>query len=421
MGVAGQCWQTSQPLNKKHNMILKSMFPAGIERIFIDLADIPQSNNNVDDNYVETVMNYMPDGMRYWQNDEGEDHHLLGVMGQGSTVNHLLMCKNINAIPLLCLGHSEERQSWLSRNPINHVTFLEQFCKGLAHYLRNKMGFTQAHLEIFNEPKKCIPISNYITICKHMSRGFKQYLNFKVHVGSNDIEQDLAGYIQEIVKDKELLKTIDYYATHVLWERQHDQGYIATVNNILKSTNLKQSVTEFSPDGDWDTFNELIENNIEIYCILFVLRRDFFGDVFDDIYVFTREDRPNLGLKSGDIISFNQAKFNMLVAFNNKYYNKQLPIEKEGIKLEKIYKNGSRSIGVTFIQKVLNSDLDIDINPKLKVDGWFGAKTEAAVKLFQKHFNITQTGIVDEKTFKVMIFNEPNLFDELIYDIAVSK
>jgi peptidoglycan hydrolase-like protein with peptidoglycan-binding domain len=326
------------------------------------------------------------------------------------------MCKTINAIPILCIGHTEERTSWLTRNPVNHCDFLEQFCKYLSYYLRNNFGFIQAHLEVFNEPQKCIPVNDYAKICISMGRGFKQYPNFKVHIGSNDIEIDLNEYIEYLVKEHELedgiiidaKKYADYYSTHVLWPRQHNQGYIAKVNSILKGTNLKQSVTEFSPDGDWDTFDELINNGIDIYCILFVLRNDFFGDVLDDIFIFDKHKGP-------EIISYNQDKHIMLKAINNRYFNKPLPIEDEDMKLEKFYYKNKvtynadpKHAGVKFIQDCLG----------LLPDGNFGIKTENAVKAYQLSKGFKDDGIVGKDTFTALIDEFPRLFDELQYNVA---
>jgi peptidoglycan hydrolase-like protein with peptidoglycan-binding domain len=87
--------------------------------------------------------------------------------------------------------------------------------------------------------------------------------------------------------------------------------------------------------------------------------------------------------------------------------------------LDKIYKIGSKGIAVKFIQECLNNDLSDDVVINLVVDGVFGAKTETAVKAYQKAYNLTVDGMVGAKTFKVMIFDNPNLFDELIYDLAV--
>lgn len=412
---SGQCWSTAQSSNNMHRTILKDMFPCGIERIFIDLADIPKPTGIVDVNYVTNVMENMFDGLRYWENDEGDNHIYNGTLGEGSTKSHLTMCKALNAIPILCLGHTEERTSWLSRNPIQHIEFLEQFTKYLAGYLRNNLGFIQAHLEVFNEPQKCIPVNDYIKICKAMIKGFTQYPNFKVHIGSNDIDWDLYlpghEYLPNIIKDKELMSMMKghYYSTHVLWERQHNQGYIKEVNEILFGTGVKQSVTEFSPDGDWGTLGELLQNKIEIYCILFVLRNDFFADVFDDIYIFDKHKGP-------EIISYNEKKHIILKDFNNRFYNKPLPIEDEDMKLEKIYFKDKtvynvdpKHAGVKFIQTVLG----------LVPDGNFGIKTDSAVKAYQISKGLVADGKVGATTFTAMIDEFPRLWDELQYNVAI--
>ena len=82
-------------------------------------------------------------------------------------------------------------------------------------------------------------------------------------------------------------------------------------------------------------------------------------------------------------------------------------ITEDDMQLDKIYEVGSRSIGVTFIQKVLNEDIDIDLDPKLKVDGWFGSKTADAVKLYQKNFNL-----------KAAILNVNPMMAEIVVIIA---
>jgi len=431
---SGMCWFTTQPNNKKHNDFISDIYNPAIHRIFIDIADFPLKPVKQSwPLYVENVINNLPDGLRYWENDERQNHVFNGTPGEGSTKDMLIMCKNTGAIPLLCLGHAEERTSWLSRNPVNHLEYLENFCRQLAFYLRFKMGFLQAHIEVFNEPQKSMPdVSHYIKVYKAMAKGFKQFKNFKVHIGSNDIEIDINQYLIPIIKDKPVLA--DYYATHVLWPRQHNQGYIAKVNELLKGSGLTQSVTEFSPNGnwgkfgidnDWGAFNELVNNGIEIYCLLFGIRRDFFGDVFDEIRVFTREPRPQIGLMSGDWlpVGFAYNKYIALKNFNRKYYNKKLPLEWETIMLEKYYyrlkatfNRDPNKVGVKFIQSCLG----------LVTDGDFGLKTDGAVKAYQiskglNNFGDKDLGIVGPLTFTALIADFPRLYDEMNYRVQIGE
>ena len=59
---------------------------------------------------------------------------------------------------------------------------------------------------------------------------------------------------------------------------------------------------------------------------------------------------------------------------------------------ENVYKRGSRGIMVQKIQQALY----------LPVDGFFGPMTEKAVIEFQKRYNLEPTGVVDEKTLKLL-------------------
>jgi peptidoglycan hydrolase-like protein with peptidoglycan-binding domain len=59
---------------------------------------------------------------------------------------------------------------------------------------------------------------------------------------------------------------------------------------------------------------------------------------------------------------------------------------------------GSNGNDVKYLQEILNK---IHYGP-LGADGTFGAKTEAAVKRFQKAFNLTVDGIVGQKTWNAL-------------------
>ena len=87
------------------------------------------------------------------------------------------------------------------------------------------------------------------------------------------------------------------------------------------------------------------------------------------------------------------------------------------MKLDKIYKKGSRGIGVKFIQMVVNELLSLN----LVVDGIWGAKTEEGVKAFQAKWNLVIDGIVGPVTFPAMIEAYPKLWDRLQYMYAVGE
>ncbi|MHB1334529.1 MAG: peptidoglycan-binding domain-containing protein [Candidatus Humimicrobiaceae bacterium] len=431
----GNCYtNTLQPLNPKHQAVIKEVYKAGIERLYGNLADVrPKRDNETWFNYMGDVIEYLPDGMRLWTNDEGQDHVFNGSLGEGSFKNLLLMCKITDRIPLVVWGHNEEQSSWLSRNPVNHLDFLENFSKYFAIYLREKMGFTQAHLEVWNESQKCMPnTDDYAKVVEAMGRGFKQYANFKVHMGSNDINVDVDfGYAQSLVNRPELKGKVDYYSSHALWPRQHKQGYMAKLNEILAGTGLKLSITEFSPNGDWGqygvngdygAFNELIENGVTIWCILFAFRRDFFGDVFDDIKIFTREARTIDGkyYASGDWLpnGFNSKKYITLIDFINKFYGMQIPMEAEMFQLEKYYyrlkvtfNRDINRAGIKFIQTVVGAT----------PDGKWGDATDEAVEKYQVDHGLAADKIVGPDTFRDMMKNYPKAYIDLEYFTLIGE
>lgn len=61
-------------------------------------------------------------------------------------------------------------------------------------------------------------------------------------------------------------------------------------------------------------------------------------------------------------------------------------------------RTGSTGDNVQYLQQILNK---IGYGP-LTADGVFGAKTEAAVKKFQKAFKLTVDGIVGPKTWNAL-------------------
>ena len=263
----------------------------------------------------------------------------------------------------------------------------------------------------------------YCDLALNMAIGWKSAMPYwKVHVGGVNIAQQ--DYINEILSNTMLMRYVDYICPHILTFAEWDGDLINTTYNNVKANGKKLSILEMSPVtqindnpplGKISRMNKLV-GKADMYGIVLMIRNSLVGTTtdIDDIFIWQWGNPNNISCTAKE-------KRDWITNFNTRNYT-DYEIEKEtDMILDKIYQNGSRSIGVTFIQKVLNYDIDIDLIPKLVVDGWFGNKTKAAVKLYQKNFNLKETGIVDEITFKSMIFGNQNLFDELVYDCAVGK
>ena len=90
-------------------------------------------------------------------------------------------------------------------------------------------------------------------------------------------------------------------------------------------------------------------------------------------------------------------------------------ITEEDMVLEKEYKYGSKGIGVRFIQKVLNKDLEAN----LAIDGIWGNQTNIAVKSFESKYQMTIDSKVDTQQFKFMIRSYPDEWNDTEHDWSI--
>ncbi len=404
----GICWQESYT---QHQKSVNALNNAGFRmlRIFFNLCDLPYIAVP-NQTYIKNLFATMPNPLHAWQFE--------GRASPNTTTEPMRyafdFCKKYNWLPIVCMGYQEEQpHNWLGRNPSQDKwVWLGKFCKEFAIFLHDIYGFNRADMEVWNEPSKVFYWDKYCALALIMTNGWKYIPNYKVHIFADDILRQ--SYLDLILSYPTLCNKVDYISTHIgvgsedsEWD---DQLIFETNHKISKYPHLKQALTEMSVNGVWSRLNQL-PDEVAMYGIIGAIRNIEFGTAtrIDDIWMWDR---------AGNLQTTSPTKAQILRDFNNKYYIPYTVVEDDMI-LQKIYKIGSKGIAVKFIQKVLNEDINVELVTKLIVDGNFGAITASAVKEYQKEYNLVQDGMVGEKTMKVMIFDNPNLWDELQYDYAV--
>jgi peptidoglycan hydrolase-like protein with peptidoglycan-binding domain len=399
----------------KISVQVNALINAGFKglRIFFNLCDLPYTEN-INQLYINHLFATMPNPMHAWT---FEGHASVNTTSE-TMKDHIDFCKKYNWLPIICMGYQEETpHNWLGRVPKSQYWgWLGKFAYEFALYLKYTMGFSRADLEIWNEPSKLQGLGfgwdKYCDLALIMANGWKQINNYKVHVFADDLLR--TEYLNNILTREDLMKRVDYISTHIgvgSEDEEWDRGLVqSTALKISRYPHLRQALTEMSVNGIWSRLNQL-PNNVVMYGIIGAIRNKEFGTAtrIDDIWMWG----------SGDELQITSSKkAQILKDFNKKYYT-PYEIEDMGddfMKLEKFYykekvtfNRDINKAGIKFIQSCLN----------LKTDGVFGLKTESAVKAYQISLGLADDGIVGPVTYKLLITNYPDKYDELIYNIAV--
>jgi len=419
------CYSSWNCKNPIHVKALNDMNFRGW-RIFVPLGMLPAqipvySTSSQWRNYISNFVNNCPDGCWDWDN--------FSTNWWGSNPNQrfkdcLDFCKTNKWLPILNLCSSDETHGWIGLAPTSDKwAWLNKFCYEFALYLRVVYRFDRVDLSVINEPNEKGAVNDwYAPLVIAMSNGWKKACSgWKVHACGVDLSRQ--NFINDCLNNPEMMEAVDYISPHCNTIGEWNSRLMELTYENVKDKDKKFALLEMSPVSQSNNkpplgyiperMNRMI-GKCDMYGIVLMIRNEAIGtsNDFDDIYMYNLNNPSELYCTS-------TAKRDWITGFNKTYY-KKYEVE-DDMQLDKIYEDGSRSIGVTFIQKVLNYDIDVDLEPKLKVDGWFGSKTAEAVKLYQKNFNLKEDGRVGEKTFKIMIFGNQNLFDELVYDYAIGK
>jgi peptidoglycan hydrolase-like protein with peptidoglycan-binding domain len=184
------------------------------------------------------------------------------------------------------------------------------------------------------------------------------------------------------------------------------RGYMSRNQNLNMMNNTpKPQMTIFLKEGNTgeevEALQTMLSNIADMYPNMLIVT---INGIFDDATkTAVKEFQENVGLDGTGIVDNNT--WNKLMAVNEKKFSdKVLPDYLD--ESYNVLKKGSKGKFVIKLQEYLNAMANkYPSLPKLKVDGEFGPKTEAAVLAFQNLFNLTEDGIVGNITWSVL-YNE---------------
>lgn len=415
------CWV--EFWTKKQNQV-NALVGAGFKgiRLFLNLCDLPYKTGLVYNStsyewqiYISSFYQTAPNPMSDWTFEGRPSPNVTTE----TLKDHIEFCKRQNWLPIICMGYQEELpHNWLGRAPYQQYwSWLGRFAKEFAIFLRDKLGFIRADIEVYNEPTKLIALGfgwdKYCQLSKAMVRGFKSVAGFKAHVFADDIFKQ--EYLDNVLRDTELMKITDYISTHIGVGKEDEEwnnNLIAKTTQKIKSRypHLQQALTEMSLNGIWSRLNQL-PGNVAMYGLIGAIRNKAFGTAtrIDDIWLWGVGDELQVTAPQ---------KAQALKEFNNKFY-KPYEIEGDYMILQPEYRFGSSGIGVKFIQKVLNKDLQPE--KPLVVDGRWGALTEEQVKRFEAKYQFPVEAKITKTKFRFMIASYPEIWDEIQYSWCIGE
>jgi hypothetical protein len=392
-----------------HDLNIKGM------RAFFNTDDIPHYALMPDQKFIQHCFDTMPNPMHAWTY-EGNP---LPWLQKGKMRDIFDVCKQEKWLPIISFGCQEETpHGWLGRAiPQDKWAWLTAFVYQLGIYLRDTMKFDRVDFEWWNEPSKLEPLGfgwdKYCLLGYQLVTAWKSVSpNYKFYAFSDDIlRQD---YLNNILKNVSFMNRVDVISTHIgvgSEDNEWDRGLIQLTTQKIQQLypHLKQSVTELTCNGIISRLNQLPNQTIgygHIGLNRHLINGNLLGTRMDDYAVW---DTNYFRITAPDKISYS-ANFNLQ---NYKPYE----IKEEDMTLDKIYKLGSKGIGVRFIQKVLNADTKP--NPLLITDGVWELNTANVVKQYQTLYGLLIDGIVGPQTMKSMILEYPEIWDEINYEFCI--
>jgi len=363
------CWNGYQSLNLNH-LTIHNDLGLNSAKTFINVRQIPNNPNlywwssNLDwQSYMNHLDVFLPRMFTCWDNYSknwwvgNPNGFIKEAVRDGEKFSDFSKaCKQMNVIPIYCIGASEENCAgdWIGRSPMSLSIrlWLKRFCKEFAIFINKKYGFKNAILEIWNEPIECFTLSNatgYMGTATYMAKGWKSAnlgKGYCVWINSNDIKHQ--DYINQLLNFNNLMMYTDAITTHIgandrddEWTYRYPDGasYIQMVNRKLHTFPLpikygikQQILSEMSPVSGLNPYNNLpraeaqlkmfkerfeyIKPKVSGYGMLFVFKNDIVhtGNR-DELITYRLYDEGSQ--KSGTIIGTSGDKYNYLKLYNS--------------------------------------------------------------------------------------------------------
>jgi hypothetical protein len=279
--------------------------------------------------------------------------------------------------------------------------------KAITRDIKNKLLYrkvprNKVKIELDNEPAKySMPMGWYCTLANivYVELGG----SYELYVGSDEVSY--RNWFNNIVPNC-LRDGVSFHLQNCALDTAGTDSSISFINHLSKTQRIKNTCTEgnYQDPSNPNTYNVIKyhikkckEIGAEDYCVIF------------------------LALKNTDKYKWLSFKYNDVI--RSPHYQDYLDLckkesEGEDMKLDSVYQEGSRGIGVRFIQKILNEDMKPE--PLLVVDGIWGPKTNAIVLAYQEKHNLSQYGgAIGPNTMQAMIKSYPDIWDNIQYIYAI--
>lgn len=394
--MPGYCWHFDTHMKE----ITDALIGAGFKwvRIFLNLRDTDYCREP-NQTYIQHCFDNMPDGMHTFTDQDGNPIKA----SNGKMRDMFDFCLKNKWMPVVCMATSEESVSgeWFGRIvPPNRYEWMKHFTLQFGLYLKYKMGFERADLEIWNECTKLgevgMNLSQYCDLACYMTDGWN--LSGAGYVGVFSDNVIYQAQLNQILSRTDLMNKVRYLNTHIgvaegIEDEEWNSGLIQNITKKIKSMypHLDQFVTELSFAGVWSR-TQIILDNTAGYGLIGAVRElvngALLGTRIDDIWQV--EDGKYIRCSAPDkVIKLKELNKNVLFLKGD-----------DSMVLIWDYKLGSTGMGVKFLQKCANRYI---LTP-LVIDGGWGPLTDVAVKSMNTTEGFTiNPGIIDKKRFQYYV------------------